>query len=81
MWAAQHADIAIITDDNPRTENPEKIRNEIFSACSMAENIGNRREAIAHGVEILKAGDVLLVAGKGHEQGQTSAILPTLLTI
>jgi UDP-N-acetylmuramoyl-L-alanyl-D-glutamate--2,6-diaminopimelate ligase len=69
--AAQYADITIITDDNPRTENPEKIRNEIFSACSMAENIGNRREAIARGVDILNAGDVLLVAGKGHEQGQT----------
>lgn len=69
--AAEYADIAIVADDNPRTENPEKIRNEIFSACSMAENIGNRREAIVRGVEILKAGDVLLVAGKGHEQGQT----------
>ena len=68
--AAQYADIAIITDDNPRTENPEKIRNEILDACSMAENIGNRREAIAHGVEILNAGDVHLVAGKGHESGQ-----------
>ncbi len=67
----EHADIAIITDDNPRTEDPDKIRNEIFSACSSAENIGGRGEAITHAVSILNAGDVLLVAGKGHEQGQT----------
>lgn len=68
--AQTHADIVIITDDNPRTENPQKIRDEIFSACSMAENIGDRRAAIAHGANLLNAGDVLLVAGKGHEQGQ-----------
>lgn len=69
--ASTHADIAIITDDNPRSEEPATIRQEIFSACSSAENIGGRKDAIAHAVSILKAGDVLLVAGKGHEQGQT----------
>jgi len=66
-----HADIAIITDDNPRGEDPTTIRNEIFSACSMAENIGGRAKAIGYAASILNAGDVLLVAGKGHEQGQT----------
>lgn len=69
--ACDHADIAIITDDNPRGEDPAMIRNEIFSACSMAENIGGRAEAIGYATSILKAGDILLVAGKGHEQGQT----------
>ena len=69
--ASQYADIAIITDDNPRSENPATIRNEIFSACSKAENIEGRGKAIAYAASILKAGDVLLVAGKGHEQGQT----------
>lgn len=69
--AAALADYVIVTDDNPRTENPAKIRDDILSACSKAENIGDRRAAIARGVAILNAGDVLLVAGKGHEQGQT----------
>jgi len=69
--AESYSDIAIITDDNPRSEDPAKIRHEIFSACSTAENIGGRGEAITHAVSILNAGDVLLVAGKGHEQGQT----------
>ena len=66
-----HADIAIITADNPRSEDPADIRDQIFSACSKAENIGGRAKAIAYAASILKAGDVLLVAGKGHEQGQT----------
>ncbi|PCI01229.1 MAG: UDP-N-acetylmuramoyl-L-alanyl-D-glutamate--2,6-diaminopimelate ligase [Alphaproteobacteria bacterium] len=68
---SQYADVGIITDDNPRSEDPTTIRKQIFSACSMAENIGGRADAIAHAVSILNAGDVLLVAGKGHEQGQT----------
>lgn len=65
------ADIAIVTDDNPRSENPDKIRAEIMAACPDADTIGDRRKAIAHGVRMLKDGDILLVAGKGHEQGQT----------
>lgn len=69
--AAQLADHVIVTDDNPRMENPDKIREEIISACPEAENIGDRRKAILRGVELLQDGDVLLVAGKGHEQGQT----------
>jgi UDP-N-acetylmuramoyl-L-alanyl-D-glutamate--2,6-diaminopimelate ligase len=68
--AARLADIAIITDDNPRTEKPETIRAEIQAACPGALNIGRRAAAIAAGLEILRPGDVLVVAGKGHEQGQ-----------
>jgi UDP-N-acetylmuramoyl-L-alanyl-D-glutamate--2,6-diaminopimelate ligase len=65
------ADIAIITDDNPRGENPATIRAAIQAACTGARNIGDRAAAIAAGLEILGPGDVLVVAGKGHEQGQT----------
>lgn len=65
------ADKVIVTDDNPRSEDPEKIRSEILASCPNKENIGDRRKAIARGVDILEPGDVLLVAGKGHEEGQT----------
>jgi len=67
---AAHADYAIVTDDNPRSEAPASIRADILSAFPDAENIGDRRLAIQTAVSYLKAGDVLLVAGKGHEQGQ-----------
>lgn len=69
--AEKYADVVIVTDDNPRGEDPALIRDAILSACSKAENIGGRGDAIAHAVSILKAGDILVVAGKGHEQGQT----------
>jgi UDP-N-acetylmuramoyl-L-alanyl-D-glutamate--2,6-diaminopimelate ligase len=69
--AARHADIAIVTDDNPRSENPAAIRAEILAACPEAYEIGDRRAAIEAGLSMLQAGDVLAVAGKGHEQGQT----------
>ncbi|MGH1455880.1 MAG: UDP-N-acetylmuramoyl-L-alanyl-D-glutamate--2,6-diaminopimelate ligase [Alphaproteobacteria bacterium] len=68
------ADIAIVTDDNPRSENPETIRHEIIGGMTGdgAEimNISGRREAILLGVDMMGQGDILLVAGKGHEQGQ-----------
>lgn len=64
------ADFVYVTDDNPRTEVPEIIRQEIMSGCPDALNIGDREKAIALAMERLKAGDVLLVAGKGHETGQ-----------
>lgn len=70
---AAHADIAIITDDNPRGEDPGAIRAAIHAAAPQAMNIGNRRAAIATGMGLLRAGDVLVVAGKGHESGQTVA--------
>jgi UDP-N-acetylmuramoyl-L-alanyl-D-glutamate--2,6-diaminopimelate ligase len=69
--AIDNADVAIITDDNPRTEDPAQIRREIMSAAPGAIEIGDRRSAIASGVEQLREGDILLVAGKGHETGQT----------
>jgi UDP-N-acetylmuramoyl-L-alanyl-D-glutamate--2,6-diaminopimelate ligase len=69
--AARLADIAIITDDNPRSEDPAAIRAAIAAACPDATVIGDRAEAIAAGLAALRPGDVLAVAGKGHEQGQT----------
>ena len=69
--ARDAADYVIVTDDNPRTENPMKIRRAILDGAPGAKEIGDRREAIAHGLSLLQAGDVLLVAGKGHETGQT----------
>lgn len=68
--AAQHADSVIITDDNPRSENPAAIRAAILAASRGAKEIGDRNEAIRVAIDGLQAGDVLLVAGKGHETGQ-----------
>jgi UDP-N-acetylmuramoyl-L-alanyl-D-glutamate--2,6-diaminopimelate ligase len=68
--AAQHADRVVVTDDNPRTEDPAEIRRAILTACPGALEIGDRREAIRTALASLEAGDVLLVAGKGHESGQ-----------
>jgi UDP-N-acetylmuramoyl-L-alanyl-D-glutamate--2,6-diaminopimelate ligase len=68
---ARLADLAIITDDNPRSENPAVIRAAIKAACPGALEIGDRAAAIEAGLAALRAGDVLVVAGKGHEQGQT----------
>jgi UDP-N-acetylmuramoyl-L-alanyl-D-glutamate--2,6-diaminopimelate ligase len=69
--AAAKADLAIVTDDNPRSENPAAIRREILAAAPGAIEIGDRATAIAEAVSTLKTGDVLLIAGKGHETGQT----------
>jgi UDP-N-acetylmuramoyl-L-alanyl-D-glutamate--2,6-diaminopimelate ligase len=76
--AATLADRVIVTDDNPRSENPALIRAAILAACPEAIEIGDRRAAIAAGLDMLAAGDVLVVAGKGHEQGQIigGAVLP-----
>ncbi|MFC5069241.1 UDP-N-acetylmuramoyl-L-alanyl-D-glutamate--2,6-diaminopimelate ligase [Flaviflagellibacter deserti] len=68
--AIKRADIAIVTDDNPRSEEPAVIRAAILAAAPGAREIGDRAQAIAAGVAELKPGDVLLVAGKGHETGQ-----------
>jgi UDP-N-acetylmuramoyl-L-alanyl-D-glutamate--2,6-diaminopimelate ligase len=68
--AAGLADIAIVTDDNPRSEDPAAIRAEILAAAPAAIEVADRREAIRAGVDMLRDGDVLVVAGKGHEQGQ-----------
>ena len=70
---ARLADVQIVTDDNPRSEQPAAIRRAILAACPGAIEIGDRAQAIAHGIGLLQAGDVLVIAGKGHEQGQTVA--------
>lgn len=64
------ADVAIVTDDNPRSEDPAAIRAAIVEAAPLAREIGDRRTAIETAVQMLGEGDVLVVAGKGHEQGQ-----------
>ncbi len=69
--AVEKADVAIVTDDNPRGEEPAQIRREILAAAPGAAEIGDRGEAIAEAIAMLRRGDVLLVAGKGHETGQT----------
>ena len=68
--AARLADIVYVTDDNPRTEDPAAIRAAIMAAAPGAVEIGNRGEAIRAAVAALTSGDVLIVAGKGHEEGQ-----------
>jgi UDP-N-acetylmuramoyl-L-alanyl-D-glutamate--2,6-diaminopimelate ligase len=68
--AAENADSVIVTDDNPRSENPETIRAAILGSAKDAEDIGDRAEAIRAGISALQPGDVLLIAGKGHEVGQ-----------
>lgn len=68
------ADITIVTDDNPRSEDPDEIRADIMVACNeKAIEIGDRRKAIKESVSMLRNGDVLVLAGKGHEQGQIFA--------
>jgi UDP-N-acetylmuramoyl-L-alanyl-D-glutamate--2,6-diaminopimelate ligase len=68
--AAENADHVIVTDDNPRSENPETIRAAILSEAKGASEIGDRAEAIRAGIAALQPGDALLIAGKGHEIGQ-----------
>ncbi len=82
--AAEHADVVIVTDDNPRSEDPATIRAAVMAGAlngtgtpSVTE-IGDRAEAILRGIDALSAGDALLIAGKGHETGQTvgDTVLP-----
>ena len=76
--AAENADTVIVTDDNPRSENPAAIRAAILAAAGSASEIGDRSEAIRAAIASLEPGDALLVAGKGHETGQIvgDTILP-----
>ncbi|MCV0397842.1 MAG: UDP-N-acetylmuramoyl-L-alanyl-D-glutamate--2,6-diaminopimelate ligase [Rhizobiaceae bacterium] len=69
--ATRLADVVVVTDDNPRSERPAAIRAEILAAAPGALEIGDRRQAIRQAVAMLKAGDTLVIAGKGHEIGQT----------
>ena len=64
------ADIVYVTDDNPRTENAENIRSQIMAACPRGINIGDRALAIKTAMDALQPGDILILAGKGHETGQ-----------
>lgn len=68
--AAAEADTVIVTDDNPRSEDPASIRCEVMDGAIGALEIGDRAKAIAEGARMLKDGDVLLIMGKGHETGQ-----------
>ena len=68
--AARLAERVIVTDDNPRTEDPASIRAEILAACPGAVEIGDRAEAIRQAVAALQPDDLLVIAGKGHETGQ-----------
>lgn len=71
--AARLADVAIVTDDNPRSEDPAAIRAQVMAGVAGLSEIGDRRGAIQAAVGLLSEGDVLVVAGKGHEQGQMIA--------
>jgi len=68
--AARHADCVIVTDDNPRGEDPAAIRRAVLAGCAQAREIGDRGEAIAAAVAMLGVDDALVIAGKGHERGQ-----------
>ena len=68
--AAENADVVIVTDDNPRSEDPAVIRAMVMQGCPEANEVGDRAEAILRGVDLLEPGDALLIAGKGHESGQ-----------
>lgn len=68
--AAVGADVAIVTDDNPRTEDPAEIRRAILKGAPQATEIGDRGAAIAAAIAMAEPHDIVLIAGKGHEQGQ-----------
>jgi len=77
--AAELADLVVVTDDNPRSEDPAAIRREIVSGATQVGSkakvaeIADRRQAIRHAVAWAGPGDVVLIAGKGHETGQRGA--------
>jgi UDP-N-acetylmuramoyl-L-alanyl-D-glutamate--2,6-diaminopimelate ligase len=64
------SDVVIVTDDNPRSEDPARIRADVMAGASGATEVAGRREAIAEAIRIARDGDIVLVAGKGHETGQ-----------
>jgi len=68
--AVQNADAVIVTDDNPRSEDPAAIRAAVLAGAPKATEVGDRAEAILRAVDMLQPGDALLIAGKGHETGQ-----------
>jgi len=68
--AAAHSERVIVTDDNPRGEDPAAIRMQVLAGAPGASEVGDRRAAIRAAIDEARAGDIVLVAGKGHEQGQ-----------
>ncbi len=76
--ATRLSEVVIVTDDNPRSEDPARLRAEIMAGAPQAKEVAGRREAIAEAIRIASAGDIVLVAGKGHETGQIigSQVLP-----
>ena len=76
--AAEGADVVIVTDDNPRSEDPATIRAAVMEGAPDAREVGDRAEAILRGADLLEPGDALLVMGKGHETGQVvgDTVLP-----
>ena len=68
--AAAHSELVIVTDDNPRGEDPSSIRLQVLAGAPGAREVGDRRAAIRAAIAEAAAGDIVLVAGKGHEQGQ-----------
>jgi UDP-N-acetylmuramoyl-L-alanyl-D-glutamate--2,6-diaminopimelate ligase len=68
--AQRQADLVIVTDDNPRSEEPSAIRAQIMQGAPNAGEIGDRAQAIREAVSMLKSGDALMIAGTGHETGQ-----------
>ena len=71
--ALKYSDLVILADDNPRFENPDKIRSDMLNGISdvkRIKNIGNRKKAIEFSVSLLKKDDILLISGKGHENFQ-----------
>jgi UDP-N-acetylmuramoyl-L-alanyl-D-glutamate--2,6-diaminopimelate ligase len=68
--ATRLSDLVIVTDDNPRSEDPANIRADIMAGAPGATEVAGRREAIAEAIRIARAGDIILLAGKGHETGQ-----------
>lgn len=81
--AADHADLAIVTDDNPRSEDPAAIRAAILAGGNgeALQEIGDRRAAIDHAIATAQADDIVLVAGKGHEEGQIIGSGDTMQTL
>ena len=77
----KNSDVTIVTDDNPRTENPHFIRKQIIKGCPNAIEIEGRDLAIKKGISLLHENDVLIIAGKGHEKTQTIGTETLLLMI
>ena len=68
--ATRLSDVVIVTDDNPRSEDPATIRAEVLAGASAAIEVAGRKDAIARALEMAEGGDIILLAGKGHETGQ-----------